>query len=42
MLATCCLLEYGDNHSILYEVLWQYCTNKPNNNIINSKSFKLK
>ena len=36
------LIEYSDNHAETSGSLWQYYRDKPNNNLVNSKSFKSK
>ena len=33
------LKEFSDNHSKISGSLWQYCRNKPDDNITDSKSF---
>ena len=34
------LIEYSDNYSKTSGSLWQYCRDKPSNQLVNSKSFK--
>ena len=36
------LIEYSHNYSKTYGSLWQYCKDKPNDNITQSESFKSK
>ena len=36
------LIEYRDNYSKASGSLWQYYKDEPNNNLVNSESFKLK
>ena len=33
------LLEYSENHAKTSAILWQYCKDKPHDNITDSKSF---
>ena len=41
-MAICNLTEYSDNYSKTFESLWQYYKDDPNDNIVNSESFKFK
>ena len=36
------LIEYSDNYSKTSGCLWQYYKDEPNNNLVNSESFKSK
>ena len=38
----CNLTEYSNNYSKTFESLWQYYKDDPNDNIVNSESFKFK
>ena len=36
------LIEYSDNYSKTFDILWQYYRNEPNDNLTDSESFKSK
>ena len=36
------LIEYGDNYAKTSESLWQYFKDEPNDNLVDSESFKSK